>query len=69
MISVDICKWRILMRLSPRIADGGAASRRRGKQSIPSGRVAVDGVVAKVGTQFRPDTDERNDDRPLPARH
>src|SRR5690606_17771420 len=56
------------MRLNKFIADSGFCSRREADRLIAEGRVAVDGVRARVGAELPEGAEVRIDGRPLAAR-
>ncbi len=56
------------MRLNKYLSETGACSRREADQWIGSGRVTVNGVVARLGAQVAPGDEVRVDGRPLAAR-
>lgn len=56
------------MRLNKYLSETGACSRREADQWIGTGRVTVNGVVARLGTQVAPGDEVRVDGRPLAAR-
>jgi 23S rRNA pseudouridine2604 synthase len=56
------------MRLNKHISESGVASRREADSWIEAGRVTVNGVPGKLGTQVKPGDAVLVDGKPLPAR-
>ena len=56
------------MRLNRYIADTGACSRREADRLIAEGRVTVNGVRARIGTELGEGDEVRVDGNPLAAR-
>ena len=56
------------MRLNRYIADTGACSRREADRLIAEGRVTVNGVRARIGTELGDGDEVRVDGNPLAAR-